>query len=52
MREQIFVLTYVMKGLHYDNIMELEPREREWYLNRLYQQKQRETAAMGSPLPK
>jgi hypothetical protein len=41
-----------MKGLEYESILEMEPREREWYLNRLYQQKQRETEAIGQPAPK
>lgn len=36
--EQVFTLTYCMKGMDYSSIMEMEFVEREWYLKRLSKQ--------------
>jgi hypothetical protein len=42
LREQVFALTYCMEGMPYDAIQEMEPDEREWFVNRLNNQLKRE----------
>jgi hypothetical protein len=52
LREQIFVLTYAMRGVNYDNALEMEPDERVWFLNRLHSQKRRENEEIEKKNPR
>jgi len=46
LREEIFALTYVMKGMTYGDLLEMDSSERWWYLKRLHKQLKKETQEM------
>ena len=52
LREEIFALTYCMKGITYDNIESMSSIDRNWYLNRLYKQLKKEADEMEKKQPR
>jgi len=44
--KEAFALTYSIPGITLKDVEAMETRDREWWLNRLYEQKKREAKAM------
>jgi hypothetical protein len=40
--EELFVMTYYIQGMTYENIENMNSLERKWFIKRLYKQKKAE----------